>query len=290
MNARNGWTIALVIVAGVAGWLAIDQHRAALGAQAELEAIRREDAALRAQALSLRERRANAERRTREAERDSGELLQVVEALRKGQENAAVATGEPTAGISATPGASRTRVTAVAPNLSPADNERLAQERAYQQELAKSRAAEAKARAQLDQDLRGLAPAEQFARLLDAAAAAAARADFQAAIRAYNRAMAIKPLDLPVPDMAAQLKDQLALQSTPVDVPFISDGVTYVSVANVRSPSRFTTFAVTLPPGDYEVIGRRPGYRDVRLLLQVRGGVPIAPVSVVCSEPVPPNP
>jgi hypothetical protein len=36
-------------------------------------------------------------------------------------------------------------------------------------------------------------------------------------------------------------------------------------------------------PGDYEIIGRRKGYQDVHMLLQVRNGTAIPPVTVVCN-------
>ena len=36
-------------------------------------------------------------------------------------------------------------------------------------------------------------------------------------------------------------------------------------------------------PGNYEVVGRRRGYRDVVMLLQVRQGVPPPVVSVICT-------
>jgi hypothetical protein len=38
-------------------------------------------------------------------------------------------------------------------------------------------------------------------------------------------------------------------------------------------------------PGDYEVIGRRKGYRDINLLLQVRAGTPPPVVTVICNVP-----
>ena len=36
-------------------------------------------------------------------------------------------------------------------------------------------------------------------------------------------------------------------------------------------------------PGDYKIVGRRKGYQDVQLLLQVRNGVPPPTVTVVCT-------
>ena len=37
-------------------------------------------------------------------------------------------------------------------------------------------------------------------------------------------------------------------------------------------------------PGDYEIVGRRKGYEDVILILQVRAGTPPPTVIVVCDK------
>jgi hypothetical protein len=43
---------------------------------------------------------------------------------------------------------------------------------------------------------------------------------------------------------------------------------------------------VKILPGDYQVIGRRRGFQDVTMTVQVRGGVPLPPVTVICTTPV----
>ena len=57
-----------------------------------------------------------------------------------------------------------------------------------------------------------------------------------------------------------------------VRVRLISDGQTWVSITKVQQPAQFQQKSVTLPPGDYEIVGRRRGYRDVENVLQVRSG------------------
>lgn len=67
-------------------------------------------------------------------------------------------------------------------------------------------------------------------------------------------------------------------------VTLVSDGVTWVSITNVQPPAKFQTRTISLPPGDYEVLGRRKGYRDVRTSLHVRSGAAPGTVTVVCTE------
>jgi len=43
---------------------------------------------------------------------------------------------------------------------------------------------------------------------------------------------------------------------------------------------------VKLRPGNYTVVGSRPGYRDVRLEVTVEPGVPAPPVVIRCEDEV----
>ena len=70
------------------------------------------------------------------------------------------------------------------------------------------------------------------------------------------------PADTPKPDAEA----------AGVQVRLVSDGQTWVSITKVQQPAQFQQKTVTLPPGDYEIVGRRRGYRDVQNLLRVRSG------------------
>jgi hypothetical protein len=74
-------------------------------------------------------------------------------------------------------------------------------------------------------------------------------------------------------------------ENTPVDVTFKSDGSTWVQITNFKAPKKFDSEVVRILPGDYEIIGRRKGYRDLVLLLQVRGGTPPPVVTVICNVP-----
>jgi len=123
----------------------------------------------------------------------------------------------------------------------------------------------------------------EYDRLIESAKQLTNNSEFQAAIRLFSRAMAIKPqYPLPNDDTMQQLESVLKLQSKAVDVTFKSDGKTYVSIANYRQPTLSENFTVKVLPGDYQVIGRRKGYKDVLMLLQVRNGTPPPTVTVIC--------
>lgn len=123
----------------------------------------------------------------------------------------------------------------------------------------------------------------QYEGYVQAAEQLANKADFQAAIRRFNEAMAVKPSYLVNSERVNQLHSLLMAQNKPVDVTFKSDGDTWVQITNYRQPSKFDTEVIKILPGDYEIIGRRRGYRDVQMTLQVRNGTPPPTVTVTCN-------
>ena len=76
----------------------------------------------------------------------------------------------------------------------------------------------------------------------------------------------------------------LEVNSKPVDITFVSDTKTWVSITNFRMLGKVKQEMVSLPPGDYEVIGRRKNYQDVMLLLKVRPQMSTNLVSVICQN------
>jgi tetratricopeptide (TPR) repeat protein len=128
--------------------------------------------------------------------------------------------------------------------------------------------------------LRALLAYEKY---IEAAEVLANKADFQAAIKRFNDAMAVKPSYLVNSERVNQLHNLLMTQSKPVEVTFRSDGNTWVQITNFRQPEKFDSRVIKILPGDYEVVGRRKGYRDVQMLLQVRNGTPPPVVTVACS-------
>lgn len=123
----------------------------------------------------------------------------------------------------------------------------------------------------------------QYEKYIEAAEVLANKAEFQAALKRFNDAMSVKPAYLEVGDRVMQLRALLQQQSKPVDVVFKSDGNTWVSIQNFKQPAKFDTTVMKMLPGDYEVIGRRKGYRDVNMLLQVRNGNTPPTVTVACN-------
>ena len=123
----------------------------------------------------------------------------------------------------------------------------------------------------------------QYEKFIEAAEVLANKAQFQDAIRRFNEAMAVKPSYLVNSDRVQQLHNLLMTQNKPVDVTFKSDGNTWVSILSFRQPEKIDTKVIRMLPGDYQVVGRRRGYRDVEMLLQVRNGTTPPTVTVACN-------
>lgn len=78
----------------------------------------------------------------------------------------------------------------------------------------------------------------------------------------------------------------LASYRAPLALRLRSDGQTEVSVLRVGSYGALTERTLELPPGDYVAVGRRSGYRDVRVEFRLRPGQAPAEVRVQCAEKV----
>jgi tetratricopeptide (TPR) repeat protein len=123
----------------------------------------------------------------------------------------------------------------------------------------------------------------QYEKYIEAAEVLANKAQFQDAIRRFNEAMTVKPSYLVNNDRVQQLHALLMAQNKPVDVTFKSDGNTWVSILSFRQPEKIDTKVIRMLPGDYQVVGRRRGYRDVEMTLQVRNGTTPPTVTVACN-------
>lgn len=274
MNTRR---VAAAVFAGAmaaAVAVALAWHAERNRTDAALAASEQQRDALQAELTSLKARLSDAERRAAEAEKDSGELLKAVNASRGNQQRDS---------------AYRAPAVAAAVATTPEQQERLAQERSYQQQLAKRRAEEAKARAKVESEAASETDAAaRYNKLMEVAEQHANNADFQAGIRTFNTAMQLKPADVAVTDRIRQLQALLQAQNAPVEISLVSDGLTTVSVTGPygqRAPSPLQSAHVRVLPGNYEVIGQRSGYQDVRIPVQVRNGVPAPVVSVMCTVP-----
>jgi hypothetical protein len=91
--------------------------------------------------------------------------------------------------------------------------------------------------------------------------------------------------DLPISNEVKELQATLAAQNNPVEVGITSDGQTWVSIVNYRPPEKISAVSVKILPGNYLITGRRAGYEDVVIPLQVRNGAPVPTISVTCTTP-----
>lgn len=128
-------------------------------------------------------------------------------------------------------------------------------------------------RAQLDARLQG--HIDQPSRLSAQSVREAARA-------VLDQAQAIDNPGPKLQDQVNQLTRLLEEASTPVRVTLYSDGETQVivyPVSQIGDLGQFDTKSLNLTPGQYTAIGRRPGYRDVRVPFTVtREGIAEPPV------------
>ncbi|MCB1749881.1 MAG: hypothetical protein KDK06_22105, partial [Gammaproteobacteria bacterium] len=82
----------------------------------------------------------------------------------------------------------------------------------------------------------------------------------------------------------AALGRAIELAGTPLEVTLRSDAATLVSVQRVGELGRFDERSLSLLPGRYVALGRRDGYRDVRVEFDVSHGREATPVVVRCEE------
>lgn len=164
------------------------------------------------------------------------------------------------------------------------DIEQLRQHRAYQQEIAKSREEEKKETTAFEEQLSAAGPEEKFRRWIERAESLSTKADFRAAMRAWTRAVAIKPPTIVLGEREEALHAALQAQNRSVEVTLVSDGQTWVSIRLVRPPEKLTTAKVSIQPGNYEVVGRRSGYGDVVVPISVRADEAPREVKIVCKD------
>ena len=99
----------------------------------------------------------------------------------------------------------------------------------------------------------------------------------------------IQALSDPGPVLAGQLARLnriLALADTPVTVELRSDNFTLVTIYKVAELGYFTSRVLSLRPGKYVAVGRRDGYRDVRVEFFVDPDKAMEPVVVSSNEKI----
>ena len=87
-------------------------------------------------------------------------------------------------------------------------------------------------------------------------------------------------------ELINRLDHLVAQSSTPVPVVLESDGLTEVMLFRVGKLGAFDRHTVDLRPGTYTLIGRRAGFRDVRIRFKVDPGKPPPRVRIRCTESI----
>lgn len=93
----------------------------------------------------------------------------------------------------------------------------------------------------------------------------------------------------PGPQLVARIaaaRETLTAMRTELPVQLRSDGKTDVIVFRVGSLGSFAEKQLSLLPGDYVAVGRRDGFRDVRVEFSLRPGKPMATVMVQCGQKI----
>ncbi|MGW8161903.1 MAG: hypothetical protein ACWGN1_06610 [Desulfobulbales bacterium] len=141
----------------------------------------------------------------------------------------------------------------------------------------------------------GKMEAEQRLKLdqsIKAILASPARLQDDAPLREAEQILAAaKSIDSPGPDLSAQIDKLSRLvhnASMTIDVLLKSDNLTTVEIFHVGRFLPFRETQIVLRPGSYTVVGRRPGFRDVRQTLTIKaeqeGSIPV--FIIRCEEPI----
>lgn len=91
--------------------------------------------------------------------------------------------------------------------------------------------------------------------------------------------------------LGAQIKEldtALRLARTPVATTLHSDGETQVEIESLGKLGTLSQRTVEILPGRHVAIGRRDGYRDVRVEFSISPGAPGPALTILCNEPIAP--
>lgn len=81
-----------------------------------------------------------------------------------------------------------------------------------------------------------------------------------------------------------RLENMITLARTPVAVTIVSDSLTNVTLYRVGELGRFARHSLSLIPGSYVAVGKRDGFRDVRVEFKVSAAEPDAMITVRCEQ------
>ncbi len=104
--------------------------------------------------------------------------------------------------------------------------------------------------------------------------------------KVVDRALSIQAPGPRLGRLIKQAQRTLMLARKPVQVTFLSDGLTDIVIYRVGRLGMVKSRALKLLPGIYTVKGSRPGYRDVMKRLEIAPGSRPLTVEIVCREKI----
>ncbi|MDZ7684904.1 MAG: hypothetical protein U5O39_07730 [Gammaproteobacteria bacterium] len=110
--------------------------------------------------------------------------------------------------------------------------------------------------------------------------------ELRAARRALSRAARIDDPGDRLSTQIDKLSHYISMARIPVEVELRSDGRTRVTVYRYGELGRLESHTIEVIPGQYTVVGKRPGYQDVERKLTVLGGRDMDPVYIACTEEI----
>jgi len=107
---------------------------------------------------------------------------------------------------------------------------------------------------------------------------------FEEATALADKARTADPAGPKHRELVQRLDALIREASTPVPVILHSDGHTEIVIYRVGQLGAFEKQTVDLRPGIYTIVGRRSGFRDVRVKVQIQPGTPPEPIAIRCTE------
>ncbi len=111
------------------------------------------------------------------------------------------------------------------------------------------------------------------------------------AVRDEAAALVREEAAMPAPgaelrSLAQQLAAVVSTYGKTVRVALISDDRTHVEITQIGSFGTFLRREIELRPGEYTVIGRRSGYKEVRRRVTIEPGAGVERIEVLCEQPI----
>lgn len=110
--------------------------------------------------------------------------------------------------------------------------------------------------------------------------------ELSAAKSALVAASRIRPPGAKLKSQLSTLSRLISVARIPIAIELTSDNKTDITIYKIRNFGRIVSTEVELFPGNYTIVGKRRGYRDVQQQLTLLSGEPIAPLFISCVEKI----